>query len=266
MPCIDDPCSSSPVILEATSNLQAAYRYIQSARDVGEVEAGAVLVKNALAAFEKATAKCQAANHAATAAVKSPGTGTINIDWGNAFGQLFQVQNWAPLLTFEPPFFTFVKLASPMSSVPFNFAPNDGLIYGGEVTSVTGIGAFSRCTGLMTLGVSITTVTNGAVGVNGAIVPIEPSQKTDTFLASVMTSSTVVSSATLAGLENMAGPTSFSNSPFSKQTQSGTHFFGGLTGIVSVQGGVLASFIEANPHLPVLLNLTMKMDPKFPLV
>jgi hypothetical protein len=136
MPCIDDPCSDTPAILEAMSSLQAAYRYIQSARDAGELEAGAVLVKIALASLEERTATCQAANHAAKVAVKSVGSVTINIDWGNHFGQLFRVQNWAPQLTFEPPFFTFVKLASP-TSVPFNFTPNDGLIYGGEVTSVT---------------------------------------------------------------------------------------------------------------------------------
>jgi hypothetical protein len=258
MPCIDDPCSSSPVILEATSNLQAAYRYIQSARDVAELEAGAVLVKNALAAFEKATAKCQAANHAATAAVTSLGSGTINIEWGNVFmGQPFQV-GWTPLLTFEPPFFTFVKLAF-HPPAPFNFTPNEGQIFAGEVNNIMGIGTFSRCTGQMSLGVSFQTVTNGVVGEGS----VPDSKKIDTFTASLTTSSTVVSQAILAGFENMEGPMAFSNSPFSKQ--SGDEFLGGLTGFVSVQGGVLASILAPNSSARVLLNMTMTM-PGIPLV
>jgi hypothetical protein len=264
MPCIDDPCSSSPVILEATSNLQAAYRYIQGARDVGEVEAGAVLVKNALAAFEKATAKCQAANHAATAAVESSASfvlnSFLNINWGLGFhGMPFQVQ-WNPTLTFEPPFFTFVKLKSPPPG-PFNFSPNLGPVYAGDVGSIAGFGSYSRCTGQMSLLVSFKTITNAQAGVG----PIHDSMKTDTFTASLTTSSTVVSPAILAGLENMAGiPGAFSNSPFSKQPDD--QFFGGLTGIVSVQGGILESILAANPSLPVLLNLTMTMAPPFPLV
>jgi hypothetical protein len=261
MPCIDDPCSSSPVILEATSNLQAAYRYIQSARDVAELEAGAVLVKNALAAFEKATAKCQAANHAATAPVvsKAKTVGFINVDWGAGFGgPPFQAQ-FTPELTFEPPFFTFVKLSA-IPPAPINpFAPSGGKVLGGDVNDITGFGTYSRCTGQMSLLVSFTTVTNELEGT------IPDNMKIDTFTASLTTSSPLVTPTLLPFLQDMAGAsTSFSNSPFSKQP--GNQFFGGLSGLVSIQGGILASILAANPSAPKLLNLTMTMPEPFPLV
>ena len=57
MPCIDDPCSNSEVIVGAMHALTAAQLQLQGA--VGTEKAGrAVVVERALAYLEEVTAKC----------------------------------------------------------------------------------------------------------------------------------------------------------------------------------------------------------------
>jgi hypothetical protein len=274
MPCIDDPCSNSPAILAAQSELVAAQLNAQRSPP-GQRPGWVSRVETALAALDAVTLKCRNANHAATSSVESKGSlGLSSIV--NLFGdplhfttQLVQAA-WTPVLTFEPPFFTLVKPGTITeigsdTAGPFMLPTLLGTTFAGRVNAITGIGSFSRCTGHMTLGVSFTTTTNAKQDPDGAVTPIPQELRTDTVMATLSTSFSGLSPVILNGLMGAAfDSVPFSNAPFTKQPD-GT-FIGGLTGFASVQGGALASLLASTPPTPMLLNLTMNMGAPFPLV